>query len=73
MSLATLVAPATVTEAVIVAVGNGAWSPVEILAAVADQHADRCDVMATVWDLVDSGSLVYVAGLGHPAFRIARP
>lgn len=73
MTLSTLIAPATLTEAVIAAVGNGAWSPVEILAAVADQHADRCDVMATLWDLVDAGSLVYVADLGYPAFRLARP
>jgi len=73
MTLSTLIAPATLTEAVLAAVGNGAWSPCEVLEAVADQHADRCDVMATLWDLVDAGSLVYDARLGYPAFRVARP
>ncbi|MBI2243087.1 MAG: hypothetical protein HYU55_03765 [Nocardioides sp.] len=73
MSLSTLTAPATLTEAVLVAVGNGAWSPLEVLTAVADRHAERCDVMATLWDLVDAGSLAYVDGLGYPAFRIACP
>ncbi|MDI6908473.1 hypothetical protein [Nocardioides sp.] len=72
MTLSTLVAPATLTEAVLAAVGTGAWSPAEILVAVADQHADRCDVIATLWDLVDAGLLDFVADFSYPAFRLAR-
>ena len=72
MSLSTLTAPATLTEAVIVAVGNGAWSPAEILVAVAGQHAARCDVIATLWDLVDAGTLAFVPDFTYPAFRLAR-
>jgi hypothetical protein len=71
MSLATLVAPARLTEAVLTAVEEGAWSPADIVATVADQHADRSDVMATLWDLVDAGVLTYVPDVAYPAFRRA--
>lgn len=73
MSIATVTAPATLTDAVLTAVENGAWSPADIVATVADQHAERCDVMATLWDLVDAGVLVYVPDIAYPAFRLARP
>jgi hypothetical protein len=73
MSRTTMIAPATLTEAVIAAVGEGAWSPADVVATVADQHADRHDVMATLWDLVDAGVLTYHPDIASPAFRLARP
>jgi hypothetical protein len=64
--------PAELTDSVLTAVADGAWSPTDVAATVtAEVRAGRSDVVATLWDLVDEGVLVYDAGVGMPGFRVA--
>ncbi len=66
------VSPAQLTASVYDAVADGAWSPEDVAATVtAEVRAARSDVLATLWDLVAEGKLVYDTGAGSPLFRVA--
>ncbi|HEX4977937.1 MAG TPA: hypothetical protein VFV40_08735 [Nocardioides sp.] len=63
-------APSQLTESVRAAVAEGAWSPGDVAATVtAEVRADRCDVVATLWDLVAAGELEFAAA-PYPSFRV---
>jgi len=63
-------APSELTASVLAAVAEGAWSPGDVIATVtAEVRADRCDVLATLWDLVAAGELEF-ATTPYPAFRL---
>ena len=65
--------PALLTRSVLTAVQDGAWSPGDVAATVtAEVRAGRSEVIATLWDLVDAGQVVY-ASTPVPAFRAVRP
>lgn len=54
-----LAAPAELTDRVLAAVADGAWTPADVSATVlCEVPATRSDVVATLWDLVDAGELV---------------
>lgn len=62
--------PAELTASVLSAVTDGAWSPGDVAATVtAEVRAGRSDVVATLWDLVDAGMLVYDGNAASPGFR----
>jgi hypothetical protein len=64
--------PAELTESVLDAVHDGAWAPVDVAATVtAHVRADRSHVLATLWDLVEEGTLVYDRHAPSPGFRVA--
>ena len=64
-------APSELTAAVRSAVAEGAWSPGDVCATVtAEVRADRCDVLATLWDLVAAGELEFAA-TPYPSFRLS--
>ena len=64
--------PAELTASVLDAVVDGAWAPVDVAATVtARVRADRSHVLATCWDLVDQGTLVYDRHAPSPGFRLA--
>ena len=66
----TLAMPQTVRDHVHRAVRNGAWAPADVVATVtADTATTRAEVLATLWDLVDEGHLVYDASTPFPEFR----
>ena len=66
------VSPAQLTTSVYDAVAEGAWSPEDVAATVtAEVRAGRSDVLATLWDLVADGRLVYDGTPGHASFRVA--
>jgi hypothetical protein len=51
-------------------VTDGCWTTADVVATVAtDSVADRADVVATLWDLVDDGALRYDGTAGFPGFR----
>ena len=51
-------APAERSDRVLDAVAHGAWTPADVNATVTSElRADRSDVLATLWDLVDAGEL----------------
>lgn len=53
-------------------VADGSWTTADVVASVAtDSVADRADVVATLWDLVDDGALRYDCNAGLPGFRPA--
>ena len=65
------VSPAQHTASVYDAVAEGAWSPEDVAATVtAEVRAGRSDVLATLWDLVAEGKLVYDTAPGFPSFRV---
>jgi hypothetical protein len=65
--------PAVLTASVLDAVADGAWAPGDVAATVTSHvRADRSDVVATLWDLVEEGALVYDRGAPSPGFRVAR-
>ncbi|QNN54349.1 hypothetical protein [Nocardioides mesophilus] len=65
--------PAQLTSSVLDAVADGAWSAGDVAATVTAQvRAGRSDVVATLWDLVDQGALVYDASAAEPGFRPVR-
>lgn len=62
--------PAQLTASVLNAVIDGAWSPGDVAATVtAEVRAGRSDVLATLWDLVADGALVYDGHAPSPGFR----
>ena len=62
-------APSELTASVRTAVAEGAWSPGDVTATVtAEVRADRCDVVATLWELVAAGELEFSAA-PYPSFR----
>ena len=62
--------PRTLRLAVYDAVVDGAWAPSDVVASVAsDSSADRRQIIATLWDLVEDGILVYDASLQFAGFR----
>ncbi len=62
--------PQNLRKAVADAVTDGAWTPADVVASVAsDSIADRAEILATAWDLVDDGVLLYDATPGFPGFR----
>ena len=64
--------PAVLTERILTVVGEGAWSPAEVTNAVLGvAGCDRSDILDTLWDLVDTGDLVYGTRNGQPSFRAA--
>ena len=64
--------PAELTASVLDAVAEGAWTPVDVAATVTSHvRADRSHVLATLWDLVDDGTLVYDRHAPSPGFRVA--
>ena len=64
-------APSELTASVRAAVAEGAWSPGDVCATVAAEiRADRCDVLATLWDLVAAGELEFAAA-PYPSFRVS--
>lgn len=65
--------PAELTELVLSAVTEGAWTPADVTATVTCEcRADRSDVVATLWDLVESGDLVCCHHHGQFGFRPTR-
>ena len=63
--------PSELTASVRAAVAEGAWSPGDVCATVtAEVRADRCDVLATLWDLVAAGELDFAAS-PYPSFRVS--
>jgi hypothetical protein len=64
--------PAELTASVLDAVSEGAWAPVDVAATVTSRvRADRSHVVATLWDLVEEGTLVYDRHAPSPGFRVA--
>jgi hypothetical protein len=64
--------PAELTDRVRTAVAEGAWTPADVTATVTSEcRADRSDVVATLWDLVDTGELVCCHHHGQFGFRTA--
>lgn len=62
--------PETLRTAVYDAVVEGAWAPCDVVASVAsDSTADRRQIVAILWDLVEEGLLVYDASLQFSGFR----
>ncbi|HET7533298.1 MAG TPA: hypothetical protein VF012_06070 [Nocardioidaceae bacterium] len=52
--------PETLRTAVCEAVGEGAWTPADVVASVATDYAsDRASIVAVLWDLVEEGLLAY--------------
>ena len=65
--------PAELTERVMRAVAEGAWTPADVTATVTSEfRADRSDVVATLWDLVESGEVVCTHHNGQFGFRAAQ-
>lgn len=70
--LATRTTPQTLRDATLTAVREGAWTPSDVVATVAtDSPTDRRVILATLWDLVDDGTLVYDAALRPAGFHIS--
>lgn len=68
--LAEKATPRTLRDAVQEAVMDGAWSPCDVVASVAsDSSADRRQIIAALWDLVEEGVLVYDASMQFAGFR----
>lgn len=64
--------PADLTARILTAVEDGAWTPTEVTGAVLGvAGCDRSDIIDTLWDLVDTGDLVYRTHRGQPSFRAA--
>ena len=64
--------PAELSASVLDAVSEGAWAPVDVAATVTSRVlADRSHVVATLWDLVEEGALVYDRHAPSPGFRVA--
>lgn len=62
--------PAELTNAVLDAVTHGDWTPAEVAATVISEvRAERSDVVATLWDLVDTGDLTCCDCHGQLGFR----
>lgn len=62
--------PEVLRTAVHDAVKQGAWAPTDVVASVAsDSIADRRQIIATLWDLVEEGVLVYDASMQFAGFR----
>lgn len=71
--LATQAEPVTLRSAVLSAVEEGAWAPVDVVASVAtDYTTDRAAVIAVLWDLVDEGCLRYDGTSVFSGFRPCR-
>lgn len=69
-----LATPADLTFRVLAAVADGAWTPADVTATVTSElRADRSDVVATLWDLVESGDLTCTHDNGQFGFRVVRP
>lgn len=71
MSLAAQSTQTSLTDAVLGAIHAGSWSQIEILTDLADLHFERAHVLATLWEMVDAGVLVYHAEDAFPTFRPA--
>jgi len=64
--------PDALKAAVHTAVIEGAWSSADVVASVAsDSIADRTQIVATLWDLVDEGVLHYDTTTDFPGFHPA--
>lgn len=64
--------PALLNSLVLDAVAHGEWTPAEVTAAVASEvRADRSEVVATLWTLVESGELRRWDCYGQLGFRLA--
>ena len=64
--------PAELTTSVLTAVLDGAWTSSDVAATVtAETQAPRSEVIATLWDLVDAGAVVYDGHAAVPGFRAA--
>lgn len=62
--------PAELTERVLSAVADGAWTPADVTATVTSEFpAGRSDVVATLWDLVDAGEVECCHHHGQFGFR----
>ncbi len=62
--------PAQLTERVLAAVADGAWTPADVTATVTSEfRAARSDVVATLWDLVETGDLACCHHHGQFGFR----
>jgi hypothetical protein len=62
--------PEALRSAVFDAVREGAWTPADVVAAVAtDYVADRATIVAVLWDLVEEGAIRYDASLQFAGFR----
>ena len=71
--LATQAEPVTLRSAVLSAVEEGAWAPVDVVASVAtDYTTGRAVVIAVLWDLVDEGCLRYDGTSAFSGFRPCR-
>lgn len=71
LSLATQHTQVDLREAVLNAIHQGSWSQMEILTDLAELHFERADVLATLWEMVDDGVLVYHAEDVFPTYRPA--
>lgn len=66
-----LATTADLTFRVLATVADGAWTPADVTAAVTSElRADRSDVVATLWDLVESGDLTCTHDNGQFGFRV---
>jgi hypothetical protein len=64
--------PAELNASVVAAVTDGAWSTGDVTATViAEVRAEPSRVLATLWDLVADGTLVYDGTPPRPGFRRA--
>jgi hypothetical protein len=69
-----LASPADLTFRVLAAVADGAWTSADVTATVTSElRAERCDVVATLWDLVESGDLTCTHDNRQFGFRVVRP